>query len=237
VSVGEKRYIIEEVIDDHVVDADIEGIKLDDDSIIQSNTLIWAGGVRPYKFISDLPLCEHDKTGRIIVNEFLEVTTHTGVFALGDCASILDPNTGLTCPPTAQHAIRQGKIVARNIISEIKRMRRCKDRKENSNGKTKFNYKTKGVMAKIGERNGVGILLGHKVQGFKAWLLWHAYYFANLPTFEKKCKVAIDWAMDILFKKDDITRLKTFAEVNTTRCIVDEIMLSHNQRKKEVHMG
>jgi NADH dehydrogenase len=141
-----------------VGDADINGIKLDDDSIILSSTLIWAGGVRPYKFISDLPLCEHDKTGRIIVNEYLEVTTYAGVFALGDCASILDPNTGLACPPTAQHAIRQGKVVARNIISEIKGMRQYTDRKENCNGKTKFNYKTKGVMAKIGKRNGVGIL-------------------------------------------------------------------------------
>jgi NADH dehydrogenase len=225
---------VEVMLNRRVVDADINSVKLNDGSIILSNTLIWAAGVRPNKFIADLSLCEHDKTGRIIVNSYLEVIGHAGVFALGDCASILDPNTGKTCPPTAQHAIRQGTVVAKNIISEIKRTRQCKNGREeddNNRSKTKFDYKAKGVMAKIGKRNGVGILLGHKVHGFKAWLLWRIYYLANLPTFEKKWRVTIDWTMDILFKKDDITRLKTFVEVNTTRHIVDEIQLPQNQRR------
>ena len=218
------------------VDADMNSVKLDNGSIISSNTLIWAGGVRPCKIITDLTFCEHDKTGRIIVNDYLEVIGHTGVFAVGDCAFILDHNTGKACPPTAQHAIRQGKVVAKNIISEIKRMRKCKNGKEDNNSKTKFNYRTKGVMAKIGDRSGVGILLGYKVHGFSAWLLWHIYYLANLPSLEKKYRVAIDWITDILFKKNDITRLKTYAEIKTGSHIVDEIQLSHNQRRsKNLH--
>ena len=224
---------IEVMLNTRVVDADLNSVKLDNGSVVLSNTLIWAGGVKPNKFIADLSLCEHDKTGRIIVNSYLEAIGHTRVFALGDCASILDANTGKTCPPTAQHAIRQGTVVARNIISEIKRTRRCKNGREedNNRSKIKFDYKTKGVMAKIGKRNGVGILLGHKVHGFAAWLLGRTYYLANLPTFEKKWRVTIDWTMDILFKKDDMTRLKTFLEVNTTRHIVDEIQLPQNQRR------
>lgn len=221
---------IEVMLNTRVVDADLNCVKLDNGSVISSNTLIWAGGVKPNKFIADLSLCKHDKTGRIIVNRYLEVIGHTAVFAIGDCASILEPDTGRTCPPTAQHAIRQGTVVARNIISEIKRTRRWKNQREDNASKRKFDYKTKGVMAKIGKRNGIGILLGHKVHGFAAWLLWHTYYLANLPTFEKKWRVIIDWTMDILFKKDDITRLKTFLEVNSTRSIVDEIQLPQNQR-------
>ena len=68
--------------------------------------------------------------------------------ALGDCACITDPNTGKPYPPTAQHALRQGKIAAINLISTIK---------DQGNGKKAFDYKTKGVMTLIGRRNGVGI--------------------------------------------------------------------------------
>ena len=72
-----------------------------------------------------------------------------------------------------------------------------------------FDYKTKGMMALIGQRNGVGILLGHKVHGFTAWWLWRSYYLGNLPTVEKKLRVAVDWFIDLFFKRD-VTRLKTF---------------------------
>ncbi len=216
---------VEVMLNSRVMNASMSTVNLNNNTIISSKTLIWAGGVKPCKFITDLPFCEHDKAGRIMVNSYLEVMGQTGVFALGDCASILDPNTGKSYPPTAQHAIRQGTVVARNIISEIKRIREYNNRGADNNFKTKINYKTIGVMAKIGKRNGVGILLGHKVHGFNAWLLWRIYYLANLPTFEKKWKVALDWTMDILFKKNDITRLKTFIEVNNTRSIVDKIQL------------
>jgi hypothetical protein len=132
---------------------------------------------------------------------------HTGIFALGDCASIIDPNTSKPCPPTAQHAIRQGKVAARNLISIIKQQQH--EAVENHDKKISFGYRTKGMMAKIGKRNGVGISLGHKIQGFAAWWLWRSYYLANLPTIEKKLRVIADWSIDIFFKRD-VTRLKTF---------------------------
>jgi NADH dehydrogenase FAD-containing subunit len=71
-----------------------------------------------------------------------------------------------------------------------------------------FDYKTKGMMALIGKRNGVGILFGHKIHGFTAWWLWRSYYLANLPTVEKKLRVMGDWFIDLFFKRD-VTRLKT----------------------------
>ena len=63
-------------------------------------------------------------------------------------------------------------------------------------------------MALIGRRNDVGILFGHKVQGFTAWWLWRSYYLGNLPTVEKKLRVAVDWFIDLFFERD-VTRLKT----------------------------
>ena len=127
--------------------------------------------------------------------------------ALGDCACITDPHTGKPYPPTAQHALRQGKIAAINLISTIK---------DQGNGKKTFDYKTKGVMTLIGRRNGVGILLGYKVHGFTAWWFWRSYYLLNLPTVEKKLRVMVDWFIDLFFKRD-VTRLKTPTEETSPR--------------------
>jgi NADH:ubiquinone reductase (H+-translocating) len=122
--------------------------------------------------------------------------------ALGDCACITDPITGKPYPPTAQHAIRQGKVAAINLISTIK---------GEENRKKAIDYKTKGVMTLMGRRNGVGILLGYKVHGFTAWWFWRSYCLLNLPTVEKKLRVIIVWFKDLFFKRD-VTRLKTPSE-------------------------
>jgi NADH:ubiquinone reductase (H+-translocating) len=119
-----------------VVGASERSVKLKDGNVIPTNTIIWSGGVTPASLVSNLP-CMHDsKSGRIIVDKYLEVPEYEGVFALGDCAFIIDPNTGNPYPPTAQHAIREGKAVAKNIIAEIE---------EKLAKKEVFDYKTKGM--------------------------------------------------------------------------------------------
>lgn len=200
---------VEVMLNTRVAGATIDSVKLKDGTIIPCHTIVWAGGVISDKLVANLP-CDHDKVGRIVANNYLEVQGHNGVFALGDCASITDPNTGKPYPPTAQHALRQGRVAARNIIAAIK-----------GESKIAFDYKTKGMMAKIGKRNGVGILFGHKVEGFAAWWLWRSYYLANLPTVEKKLRVIADWTIDLFFKRD-VTRLKTFAEEKRLRTNVKE---------------
>ena len=175
----------------------------DDESMILSNTVVWAGGARPDVLTSNLQ-CKHDSNGRMITNNYLEVQGYEdSIFALGDCASIIDPNTGNPCPPTAQHALRQGNIVAKNIFYKIR-----ESEQHQNNNKKVFDYKTKGVMTLVGRRNGVGILLGHKVQGFTAWFFWRFYYLSTLPTVQKKLRVMTDWFIDLFFKRD-VTRLKT----------------------------
>jgi NADH dehydrogenase len=168
-------------------------IMLHNGTIIPCYTLIWSAGVTPSKLVAELP-CEHDRGHRIVANNYLEVPGYNGVYVLGDCASITDPRTGKPYPPTAQHAIRQGKVAAKNIISALKG--------EDKN-KIKFDYKTKGMMAEIGKRDGVAILFNKfKLHGFLAWWLWRTYYLANLPTARKKLKVLGDWSSDLIFKPD-----------------------------------
>jgi len=74
-----------------------------------------------------------------------------------------------------------------------------------------FDYKTRGTMASIGKRTGVGNLSGTQVQGFLAWWIWRNYYLANLPTIQKKIRVLAVWTVDIFFKRD-VTMLKPLAE-------------------------
>jgi NADH dehydrogenase len=170
-------------------------IMLYNGTIIPCYTLIWSAGVTPSKLVAELP-CEHDRGHRIVANNYLEVPGYNGVYVLGDCASITDPNTGKPYPPTAQHAIRQGKVAAKNIISALKGEKGDKN-------KIKFDYKTKGMMAEIGRRDGVAILFNKfKLHGFLAWWLWRTYYLANLPTARKKLKVLGDWSSDLIFKPD-----------------------------------
>jgi NADH:ubiquinone reductase (H+-translocating) len=191
---------VEVILNTRLVGAERDKVNLSDGVTISCNTLIWTGGISPNIIIKNLS-CEHDKSGRIITNNRLGIIGHKDAFAIGDCACIQDPRTGNPYPPTAQHALRQARVAANNIISVIKGGSAADSKKT-------FDYKTKGMMALIGQRNGVGILLGHKVHGFTAWWLWRSYYLGNLPTLEKKLRVSVDWFIDLFFKRD-VTRLKT----------------------------
>jgi NADH dehydrogenase FAD-containing subunit len=190
------------ILNARVIGASANSVKLKDGRTISTNTIIWSGGVASNPITEELP-CEHDKkSGRIVVDKSLEVQGYPGVFAIGDCAFIIDPNTGNPYPPTAQHAIREGTVVANNTISLIE---------GKAQNKKVFDYKTKGMMASIGKRNGIGSILGLEVQGFLAWWIWRTYYLANLPTLQKKIRVMADWTLDIFFKRD-VTMLKSFVE-------------------------
>jgi hypothetical protein len=97
-----------------------------------------------------------------------------------------------------------------------------------------FDYKTKGVMTLIGRRNGVGILLGHKVHGFTAWFFWCFYYLSTLPTVQKKLRVMTDWFIDLFFKRD-VTRLKTPPEEKGIRSNFKEDKQKENSEKMSVN--
>jgi NADH dehydrogenase len=200
---------VEVILNTRLVGAEIDTVTLSDGAAISCNTLIWTGGISPNSIIKNLA-CDHDKSGRIIANNHLEIMGFNDAFAIGDCACIQDPRTGNPYPPTAQHALRQARVAANNIISVIN----TADAK-----KVIFDYKTKGMMALIGQRNGVGILFGHKVHGFIAWWFWRSYYLGNLPTLEKKLRVSVDWFIDLFFKRD-VTRLKT---LTVERSIEDRV--------------
>lgn len=186
-------------------------IILKDGKEIISNTIIWTAGVVPESSVVNIP-CEHDKkSGKVVTDKYLQIKGFTDVYAIGDCASVTDPKTGNPYPPTAQHAIRQGKVAAENIIVGIKNDL-SKNSETNRENKIEFSYQTRGIMATIGKRNGVAMIFGHSIKGVFAWGIWRFFYLTNLPTLENKLRVMIDWGVDMIFGKN-ITRLKSPIEI------------------------
>ena len=165
------------------------GVTLSDGTMVETNTIVWTAGTSPNPHLGGLP-CAKER-GRVKVNECLEVSEWPGVWALGDCACIPDLTTGKTCPPTAQHALREGKVLARNIAAAIR-----------GGQKKPFVFKTIGQLASIGRRTGVARVFGINFSGFIAWWMWRTIYLSKLPRFEKKFRVALDWTLDLLFTKD-----------------------------------
>ena len=157
---------------------------------IPCGTLVWTAGTVPSPLISTL-LCAKER-GRIVVNQFLQVPDWPDVWAVGDCAFVPDiKNPGKSHPPTAQHAIREGKVVAQNIAAALL----------GRPGKP-FSFKTIGLLASIGRRTGVARIFGYNFSGFFAWWIWRTIYPSKLPGLDKKVRVAFDWTLDLIFPKD-----------------------------------
>jgi NADH dehydrogenase len=163
---------------------------LADGVLIPSRTLVWTAGTVPSPLILSLP-CPKER-GRVVVNQFLRVPDWPEVWAVGDCAFVPDiRNPGKCHPPTAQHAMREGKLVAQNIAAVL-----------SGRPLKSFSFKTIGLLASIGRRMGVAQIFGFNFSGFFAWWMWRTVYLSKLPGLDKKIRVAFDWTLDLLFPKD-----------------------------------
>jgi NADH dehydrogenase len=163
---------------------------LNDGARIAARILIWTAGITPAPLLSTLP-CTRER-GRVVANDCFQVSGWANVWALGDCALVPDPlNPGKFYPPTAQHATREAAVVANNIVSVMR-----------GEAPRPFRFKMIGLLASIGRRAGVAEIFGVRFSGFVAWCLWRAIYLSKLPGLQKKVRVAIDWALDIVFSKE-----------------------------------
>src|SRR6516164_7642294 len=156
-------------------------VLLTDDTRISSFTLVWTAGTLPHPLLTQLNLPK--ERNRLKANAAMGVEGFPGVWALGDCAVIPDEKGGYH-PPTAQHASREGKVLAHNIVARIR-----------DEDLVPFRFKTLGLLASIGRRTGVARILGVNFSGFLAWWLWRTIYLLKLPRFEKKLRVALDWTL------------------------------------------
>lgn len=155
--------------------------------------LCWTAGIAPSPFVQSLgiPL----DRGRIRTDQAMRVEGLSDVWALGDLAHIPDGHGGFQ-PPTAQHAVREGARLARNIVQVLR-----------AQEPTHFHYRTLGMLATVGHHSGVGESFGFKFSGIPAWLMWRTYYLMRLPRLEKRIRVLLDWTLDQIFPRD-IVQLK-----------------------------
>jgi NADH dehydrogenase len=160
-----------------------------DGEAIPADMLVWAAGVSPSPILRGIP-CELQK-GRVVVDSALEVSGFSGVWAVGDCAAVIDPASNLPYPPTAQHAMREGRHAARNICARLQGERTIP-----------FKYKAPGQLATIGRRTGVARIFGLNFSGLVGWILWRTIYLMKLPRLEKKLRVGLQWALDVVFERD-----------------------------------
>ncbi len=175
----------------------LENLKKSNDKqgkTILASTLVWTAGVTPIDLIKD-SLFKTEK-GRIIVDEFLQVSDFPGVFAIGDCCKISSELNKKQFPPTAQIAEAQAKIAAKNLRRLL----------SNTNME-KFDYEWRGQCAIIGKRTGVASFFGMNVVGFWAFVAWRNLYLSKMRGWEKKLRVWFDWQLDLFFSRD-ISRLK-----------------------------
>jgi NADH:ubiquinone reductase (H+-translocating) len=164
-------------------------VTLSDGTSIPAATLIWTAGVKPSPVIAQLP-CEKER-GRLLVSEYLAVTGVPGLWAAGDCAAVPVFDTDKFHPPTAQHGLREGVTVAKNIEAMIL------DRSLKS-----FRFKMLGQLASIGHHTGVAMVFGIKFSGFIAWWFWRSVYLMKLPRLAKKLRVMASWTLDIFFGQE-----------------------------------
>jgi NADH dehydrogenase len=168
------------------------GARLSDGETIGTRTVVWTAGVKPHPVVAQLSL-PLTAGGRIDVDRTMRVNGHQNVWAIGDAAAVPDPaRKGEPSPPTAQHAIRQGRRVARNVAAEL-----------GAGGAVKaFSYKTLGVFVDMGRHQAVATTMGVKWRGFPAWFLARTYHMANMPGTKRKLRLLVDWTVSLLFSRD-----------------------------------
>jgi NADH dehydrogenase len=156
---------------------------------IAADTIVLAAGTVPNPVVAGLPV-QKDKSGRIVVEPTLRCRSHPEVWALGDCASVPAPD-GKPCPGLAQHALRQAKLLAGNIVAAL-----------DGRPPGPFAYQSLGVMGSLGRYRGFGKLLTLRVRGFPAWFIRRTYYLRQLPGWSRKLRTMIDWTFALLFRPD-----------------------------------
>lgn len=167
-------------------------VTLQGGEVIPCRTLVWTAGVKAHPSVAALGL-PLDDGGRIRTDPEMRVPGVEGVWAIGDAAAVPDAaRPGLPCPPTAQHALRQGRLVARNVASTL-----------GAGGKVKpFTFKTLGAFVDMGRYEAVAMTMGIRWRGFAAWILARTYHLLLMPGTKRKYRLLIDWNVDLLFDRD-----------------------------------
>jgi NADH:ubiquinone reductase (H+-translocating) len=168
-----------------------DSIELSTGEVVPTRTVVWTTGVKPHPVVAELglPLTEG---GRIEADRYCQVAGHPNVWAIGDAAAVPDPaHPERPSPPTAQHSVRQAKVVAHNVANAMGR-----------GHKRPFRYRTLGVFVDMGRHQAVADTFGIKWRGFPAWFLARTYHLAQMPGNRRRARLMADWTIGLMFGRD-----------------------------------
>jgi NADH dehydrogenase len=209
--VGEKMgtYTVEqlrrrgmEVLLDTRLESCVDGVvKLSDGQTFESDTIVWTAGVKPSPMLehTDLP---RDSKGRLTCAPTLQVIDDegkivAGAWSAGDCAAVPDLTSsepGALCPPNAQHAIRQARVLADNIVSTLR-----------GEPVRRYRHRDAGSVASLGLHKGVAQIYGIKVRGWPAWFMHRTYHVARVPSLNRKIRVVVDWTLALFLRREVVS--------------------------------
>ena len=152
---------------------------------IPTNMLVWTAGVAPNPILRDWPL-PLDEKGRVEVDELLRVRGLEHVWALGDCARVPNTRRDRPDPPTCQHALRQARRLARNLVGPPE----------------PYGYRMLGQVATLGMHKGIAEVLDVRLRGFLGWWVTRSYHLYQLPLAQRKLRVVVDWTVALFFRRD-----------------------------------
>ena len=153
---------------------------------IRTHTLVWTAGVKASPLLDrfGIPL---DERGRVRVDSLLRVERRERVWSLGDCAAVPNERTpGRFDPPTCQHALRQARRLAKNLLGE----------------REPYGYRMLGQVATLGRYKGIADVMGVRFRGFPGWFITRSYHLFQLPLFSRKLRVVVDWTTSLFFRRD-----------------------------------
>jgi len=167
------------------------------DAEITAETLVWTAGTAPNPLSKSLPV-EKDKRGAVIVDATFSVPGHPGVWALGECAAVVDARSGKPYPPTAQFALREAATLAKNIRASLQ-----------GRPARGFHFDSLGALCVVGHQTACAELTvpfarskSMRFSGLLAWLMWRGIYLGKLPGLERKIRVLVDWTVELFFPRD-----------------------------------
>jgi NADH dehydrogenase len=159
------------------------------DEVIDATTIVLAAGIVPNVVAAGIPVA-HDQRGRIVVDGGMRSRSHPNVWALGDCAAIPGPD-GRMYPALAQHTVREARHLARNIQAVLERRT-----------PTPFVFHPLGTMASLGHTRAVALVMGVRLTGFLAWWIRRTYYLFQMPRWERRLRIVLDWTVALFFRPD-----------------------------------
>jgi NADH dehydrogenase len=168
------------------------------DQTIDAGTIVLAAGIVPSAVASAVSVAK-DQRGRISVDEAMRSRSHPQVWAIGDCAEIPGPD-GRPYPALAQHAIREARQLARNVVAVIE-----------GRAPVPFIFRSLGTLASLGHTDAVGLVLGVRLSGFPAWWIRRTYYLFQMPRWDRRLRIVLDWTVALFFRPD-ITKVELQVE-------------------------